>query len=436
MSAGRVGVRRVRRGRSPNCSATGAVVGTALLTVAAAGVVVNAFADRLARWDERPSGEPPRVRSEGGHALLAWPLPAAILTIDPATAEAAARAGAQVIEARAAPEGAASAPLEVHVAVTGRCPASCETCYLDAGPGSDAGVPLDGVLEELASMGVFEVAFGGGEGLLREDLLDLGRRARALGMVPNLTTSGFGLTEARARELALVFGQVNVSLDGLGETYRAIRGWDGAALGLAAIDHLVRAGVRVGVNSVIARPNLAELPAIGRALAARGVAEWQWLRLKPQGRGTSAWERLAPTTEELLGLWPAALAIEAETGLVLRWDCAMVPFLAAHRVPVEALEALAVEGCPGGRSLLARGVDGRWTPCSFAEGGAAGSAAATWDEGAQLRGWRERAARPPEPCASCEWAGVCGGGCRIVAAHLAGDPMAPDPQCPKVIACG
>lgn len=426
----------VRRGHAPNCSATGSVVGLALVSAVACAAVVNAFADRFAAWRRGgPTDDPtptPTFRPERFGGLLVWPLPAAVLFLDPQGARAAVEGGARIVGDRESPDQALSAPVEVHVAVTGRCPAACDGCYLDAGPdGSPPDPALDDDLRRLAAAGVLEIALGGGEVLLRDDLVALGERIRALGMVPNLTTSGFGLTPAHARRMAGVFGQVNVSLDGLGADYAAVRGWDGAALGLRAVRTLVEAGVRVGVNTVIARPNLGALEGMGAELARLGVAEWQWLRFKPAGRGRDAWERLAPEVGDLVGLWPRALTIERDTGLVLRWDCAMVPFLAAHGVPVEHLRTLAVEGCPGGRSLLARGLDGRWAPCSFADGDAADPDAA-WASSPRALRWRGRVAAPPEPCASCAWREVCGGGCRVVAAHLAGDELAADPQCPRV----
>jgi radical SAM protein with 4Fe4S-binding SPASM domain len=282
---------------------------------------------------------------------------------------------------------------------------------------------------------VLEVALGGGEVLLRDDALDVVDDVRARGMVPNLTISGFGLTDDKAARLARTVGQVNVSLDGLGETYGAVRGWEGASVGLRAIRRLREAGARVGVNTVLTRANVAELDRMADTLAELGVVEWQWLRFKPAGRGADAYARLALDPVEASSLWPRLLAIETRTGLVLRMDCALVPFLVAHGPPVEHLERLAVSGCPGGESLWSRTADGRWAPCSFAHGDATpadGDVARTWREADGLRAWRERAAAPPEPCGSCSYRAICRGGCRIVAAHLTGDALAPDPECPRV----
>ncbi|MEQ1508105.1 MAG: radical SAM protein, partial [Myxococcota bacterium] len=283
-----------------------------------------------------------------------------------------------------------------------------------------------------------------GESTPRAEVVALARRIRARGMVANLTTSGFQLDDAAAATAAALFGQVNVSLDGVDDAaYRGVRGWSGAGLGLRAIDRLVAAGARVGVNTVITRSNVDALPALGRALADRGITDWQWLRLKPVGRAAADYAERTPTADQLRALWPTALAIEADTGLPIRWDCAMVPFLAAHGLPVEALRALAVTGCPAGQSLLARTAGGGWTPCSFAHDAAeAGPVDAVWAAGGALTRWRGRVATLSaasggptlaEPCASCPYAEVCRGGCRVVAAFH-GDPGAPGPECPRVVA--
>ncbi|MCK6526678.1 radical SAM protein [Myxococcota bacterium] len=338
--------------------------------------------------------------------------------------------------APAAAAGALRAPTEVHLAVTSRCPARCSACYLPRGgaPAEPGGEEIRSALRQLASLGVFEVAFGGGEPVLRDDLLDLAREARDLGLVPNLTTSGIGLTAHAARRMAGLFGQVNVSLDGFGAGYEAVRGWDGTRTALAALERLGEAGVRAGVNTVLTRSNVGNLADMGAALAERGVAEWQWLRLKPAGDGAQVYETMALSADEALTLWPRALSVEAETGLAMRFDCALVPFLAAHGLPPDRLRRLGVEGCAGGHSLWSRGASGGYAPCSFVEAGAGGGAEAAeiWAADPVLGAWRRRAEDPPEPCASCDYREVCRGGCRVVARHRVGDAMAPDPECPRV----
>lgn len=482
------GIRSIRAGHSPNCSSAGSVITVALMSTVAAGVVVNLWADRLLRWmradpppesdpggpggggappttdpsggdgpnptgapaDPDPSAAParasnrrtapgsPRLRPEAEGAVLAWPEPPALLLVDDALADQLRARGVPEVGGGAAVPGGLSAPTEAHLAVTDRCPAACTGCYLSAGPDRPATEPGDlrERLDELAAMGVFEVAFGGGEALLREDLFDLAAHAQQLGMVANLTTSGFGLTPRRARQMAALFGQVNVSLDGLGETYAASRGWSGAARGLGALQMLTDAGVRCGVNTVLTRPLLGDtgaLDALGDAAAAAGAVEWQWLRYKPAGRGAAAWATLAPSPAQLDGVFPESLRQEARTGMVIRFDCALVPFVADAVGDAARLEQLGVVGCPGGVGLWARSADGGWAPCSFAPGQTTSAPLPErWRTDPTLQAWRARAEAPPAPCDQCAVARVCRGGCRVVAAHLVGDAMAPDPQCPRV----
>lgn len=425
-------IRRIRRGRSPNCSATGSVVGLALVSATAFAAVVNAFADRFGRWtdgDDPEGSEPPRLREEeDGTAVLRWADPVALLSLDRRQAAAAVAAGAVVVGGSApAVAGGQRAPDEVHVALTERCPASCTGCYLGADKeGADADeAALLSDLERLAAMGVFEVALGGGETGLDDRTLRVARHARALGMVPNLTTSGFGVTPEKARSAAEVFGQINISVDGLGEGYRAVRGFDGSRGALRVVRMLREAGARVGINTVLTRGNVEELPELAAVLQPLGIEDWQWLRFKPTGRGVGVYEAMRLTREQARGVFPLALQLE-ELGLTIRFDCALVPFLVEHEPPVERLVQLGISGCPGGQTLWSRNVDGRYAPCSFAEAGGR-----DWVDDDGLAAWRARAEAPPEPCASCTYRAVCRGGCRVVAAH-AGDWRAADPECVRV----
>lgn len=416
----------IRRGRAPNCSSAGMLVGAALASAVVGAAVLNAFADRFSRRGD-DGGE--RVRREDFGAIVAVEDPPALLFVDELPA-------GRTVGGRPSPQGALSAPTEVHLSVTERCPAACTGCYLSASPDREGPEPtfeaLRADLERLAEMGVFEVAFGGGEAVLRDDILTLGREARRLGLVPNLTTSGFGVTKARAREMAGIFGQVNVSLDGLGEAYIAVRGWDGQSVAEVALSHLREAGVRVGVNTVLSQRNFEHLPALARFLAQQDIADWQWLRFKPTGRGADAYSRLALIPEQADRLFSLALELEGELGLAVRFDCALAPFVVSHiEDPAHAMRLGAI-GCVGGESLLSRSADGRWSACSFASERSEGQVDEVWDEAEPLVAWRERAASPPEPCASCDYRPICRGGCRVVAAHLVGDAMAADPECPRV----
>lgn len=334
------------------------------------------------------------------------------------------------------PAPAPSRPLEVHVAVTARCPASCAGCYLDARPDGEA-PPFDEIvarLEAVAAAGAFTVAFGGGEPLTRPDLGRLAEAARALGLTPVVTTSGLGLGPDRARSLA-AFAQVNVSFDGRDADYGLVRGWEGAGVAERAMAALADAGVPFGVNVVLTRVSF---PALERTLARAeqlGAREAQLLRYKPAGRARSPEylaARLAP--DQVDALLPTLERIARATRLSLRIDCALVPFLSAHPVDPGVLARFGVLGCEAGRHLATVRVDGRAAPCSFAPASALDARVALADDAAWqadpvLAAWR--APHAVEPCASCPLAATCRGGCRVVAEHLGG-ALGPDPECPRV----
>jgi radical SAM protein with 4Fe4S-binding SPASM domain len=329
-------------------------------------------------------------------------------------------------------------PLEVHVAVTSRCGAGCTGCYVDARPDGEV-PPLSVIvtrLRAIAESGVFTVAFGGGEPLSRPDLGELAEAARALGLTPVVTTSGIGMTRERAFSLQS-FAQVNVSYDGEAGDYARVRGFDGAKIAERAMDLLKEADVPFGVNVVLTRATFASLERTVARAEALGALEAQLLRYKPAGRARSAEylaTRLSPAQVE--GLLPALSRIASARAIALRIDCALLPFLSAHRIDPATLARFGVFGCEASRHLAAVRVDGAVAPCSFGPSAevdvvSAFREAGGWGESATLQAWRT----PPEaePCRSCPIHAACRGGCRVVAAHLTGE-LGPDPECPRVAA--
>ncbi len=260
------------------------------------------------------------------------------------------------------------APLEAHLAVTARCPAGCSGCYLDAR--ADGEVPAFDVLAarlaSIAEAGVFTVAFGGGEPLTRPDLGELATRARKLGLVPVVTTSGIGLTAERAESLR-DFAQINVSYDGQGEVYEGVRGYDGAVIAERAMGHLLDAGVPFGVNVVLTRDSFGALAATLARARSLGAREAQLLRYKPAGRAASLdylARRLTP--EQVDDLLPTLERIALVVAIALRVDCALVPLLSSRDLDAATLARLGVFGCEASRHLAAVTVGGAISPCSFA----------------------------------------------------------------------
>jgi radical SAM protein with 4Fe4S-binding SPASM domain len=332
--------------------------------------------------------------------------------------------------------GPLAAPLEAHLQLTNRCDAGCQGCYTGATPHGAAGEwgleEWKRAVDALADAGVFHLALGGGESATLPWLGALARHARARGLVPNLTTSGLAGLDALL-EIADLFGQINVSMDGVGRDYAAVRGFDGFARADAALIALRRRKKEVGLNCVVTRANFKGLDALFAHARRRRLNEVELLRFKPAGRGARAYDALRCTDAQHRLFLPTILGLARRHRVRVRVDCSYTPMIAWHDPGAELCAKLAVYGCTGGDFLIGARASGVMTACSFAappEGKpAVTDLAAYWsraDAFGAFRRWRDAA----EPCASCAYHHLCRGGCRVVADHAG---AVADPECPKVV---
>jgi radical SAM protein with 4Fe4S-binding SPASM domain len=429
-------------------------LGATLGRLAARGVdSARAVIERVQQARRHP---PRRARLERFGAILQLTAPRALVFVDRAFARRVLAVGGEGGRATGRPaiwsgpetelgDAPLSAPLEAHLQLTNRCDAGCQGCYTGASPD---GAPNEWGLAEwtraidhLADAGVFHVALGGGESAVLPWLGELADHARRRGIIPNLTTSGLAGLEAL---LAICdrFGQINVSLDGLGATYARVRGFDGFARADAAIRALRARKREVGINVVVTRHNFGELDALFAYAARARLSEIELLRFKPSGRGARAYGELRCDDAQHRVFLPTILAAAKRHAVRVKVDCSYTPMLAHHGLDRARLAELCVYGCTGGDFLVGAKPGGQLTACSFAAPPPAPAPGADrprvtelgayWDvPGAfgAFRTWRE--AR--EPCASCAYHSLCRGGCKVVSAHVAGDPSAPDPECPRVV---
>lgn len=335
-------------------------------------------------------------------------------------------------------DGTLAAPTEVHLTLTRRCNLRCPHCYTDSSPeGPEPLSTADAkeIVDELARMGVFHLALGGGESFLRADLFEIAAYARSKGIVPNLTTNGFAVDRTRA-ERSRVFGRVNVSFDGVGPKYRLVRVTDGFDVAMRGVRFLQEAGVEVGANVVVTRENFDHLQETVEFAAGIGLADLEFLRLKPGGRGAHVYELQKMTRGQGERIFPLVLAWMERYGIEIKLDCSFTPFVCWHEPDPETLERFCVVGCDGGNSLAGIGADGGLRPCSF-EGESSGdarSAREDWTRRGILEDYRRWTARAPMPCRECPYLSVCKGGCHVVARRATGTVFEPDPDCPRVLA--
>ena len=377
-------------------------------------------------------------RAESFGAIVQLPWPRALVFIDRAFARSlgldAAWSGAQP----AVGDTPLSAPLEAHLQLTNRCDAGCKGCYTGATPQGAAGewglAEWKRAIDELARVGVFHVALGGGESVDLPWLGDLALHARDRGIVPNLTTSGLSNLD-RLLSICDLFGQINVSLDGLGDTYARVRGFDGFARADAALVALRRRKRAVGVNIVVTRENFDELGGLFAHARRRRLNEIELLRFKPSGRGIRAYQSLVCTDAQHRALYPTIRRLAVRHRMRVRVDCSYTPMLAHHDPGADMMAKLSVYGCTGGDFLVGAKASGVLTACSFAapppDRPTVDDVGAYWSTSGAFgafRTWRDA----DEPCASCPYHELCRGGCKVVS-RLTGALSDPDPECPRVV---
>ena len=323
-----------------------------------------------------------------------------------------------------------AAPFEAHLTLSNRCDLGCQGCYIDSRPDSQELDPDTWVrvLEKLASLGVYHVALGGGESLSWDLLVSLALKARELGMTPNLSTSGRNLTPAVVKRLS-VFERIHLSMDGVGETYKSVRGHDGFVPALMSLRILKAYHPQVGVNCVVARSNADELEPLFRLLNESGVRDLELLRFKPAGRGVDLFESLDLTPRQSAGLFSRVMALGRRYRMRVRMDCSFTPHVCAAGYSPGVLFKMGLAGCVGGSWLVGVNPQGRLGGCSFDTGSQSWSDLGDREVMRHFLDWTRNA---PEPCGSCRFLQVCRGGCHVVARQVSGSFFSPDPGCPIV----
>jgi radical SAM protein with 4Fe4S-binding SPASM domain len=334
------------------------------------------------------------------------------------------------------PRETLSAPTEVHLVVSRQCSAGCKSCYVDATP-QGAALSLTqakAALDRLAASGVFHVALGGGEALDLDYLFEIAQHARALGILPNLTTAGLTMSPETARRCR-VFGQINVSVDGVGAGYRDARGFDGFARAERALRLLREVKREVGINCVVSRSSFEHLGAVAALAKRLKLNELELLRFKPAGRGIANFAEEDLTEAQAKEIFPLARRLLLRHRVRIKLDCSFAPMVFWHRPSARVARFFGVVGCEGGNLLASVMPDGALTGCSF--GGP--TEASIFDEAGTRRAFdqgftafRDYVSQAAEPCRSCDYLTLCKGGCRVVAKEK-GDWWQPDPGCPKVV---
>ena len=322
-----------------------------------------------------------------------------------------------------APLPVLSAPSLVDFQITNQCYLNCPHCYADSVP-SGAHAPLDDVkmaLDQVAELGCFQVAIGGGEPLLHPQLGEILAHCHALGMVPNLTTSGLHLDDEKIALIRRYCGAVGVSLEGVGDAFGTYRK-SGFRRFLTTLERFRENDIPVVLQVTLNTEVYAQLDEVVAFCGAQpdlyGVI---FLAFKPVGRGAGYGTPLSvlPAGEVHQRLQDCFMTLSKTTRV--GFDCCLTAGVIGPGSDFDAHAARYLEGCSALRSSIGISSTLDVMPCTFTPGHAVGnlheqSLREIWS-GLNTRRFRQQMADRAgsnAQCSSCQKYSFCLGGCPVM----------------------
>lgn len=322
------------------------------------------------------------------------------------------------------------APLTINWAINNSCNFSCRHCYSRA----DVGDEIDGptlclCLERVAKAGVMSVNFGGGEPLLRQDLMDIASCAATKGMRVSMNSNGYLIDRERAFMLkAAGFSKVGISIDShLAAIHDEFRGVPGShERAVNALEHLQEAGLKTSISTVICKLNHQQVVPLIQLAEQLQVEQLNFHNFKCSGLGLSNKDELDLTPQEWQQFYVEAIK-EKQCGrkLDISLDDPIIASLGMQNTNNM------VKGSVCGKLSLNIKSNGDITPCGFIPivigNILTDDLRELWKSSPVLEKLRNKVATGK--CTGCSDYHECLGGCSARALALTGDFNSPDPHC-------
>jgi radical SAM protein with 4Fe4S-binding SPASM domain len=314
----------------------------------------------------------------------------------------------------------------------------CPHCYASAGKRSLLELTTEeskALIDQLASAGVFRIAFSGGEPLIRKDILELCEYATKKKIKTSITTNATLLTESLAKKLYdCGVDTVQVNLEGAHrKTHDQVRPntFDKT---LSAAKMLKEIGFNVLVGTVVTRSNLEEVPEIYKIAESLGAYSYRLLRLIPTGRGKNQIHNTLtkPYYQRFMQLYREMRTKKKKTELILGCYWCFAQLLCCIKVYSRP--------CGAGISICSMTPDGYVIPCSlFSDPTIVATLPVNnirdkdfkeiWMNSEVMKAMRAVPESLIGKCSFCIYKNVCSGGCRAETYSLTGNLFESDPMC-------
>ncbi len=336
-----------------------------------------------------------------------------------------------------------------------RCNLTCKHCYSISAdtnfPGELSTEQVFAVMDDLKAFRVPVLILSGGEPLLRPDIFDIAKRAKAKGFYVGLSSNGTLITEANIGQIAECdFNYVGVSLDGLGATHDKFRRLEGAFdASLQGIRLCRDLGLKIGVRFTMTQDNAQDLPGLLKLVEDERIDRFYFSHLNYAGRGN---KNRKDDAQHQLTRWAMDLLFETcwdyhQRGLEKEFttgnnDADGVYFLhwVRRRFPDKAAHVEAKLRQWGGNSsgINVANIDnlGNVHPDTMWWHYTLGNVkerpfSQIWPDTADplMAGLKQYPRAVKGRCGSCAYLPICNGNTRVRAQQMTGDPWAEDPGC-------
>jgi len=336
-----------------------------------------------------------------------------------------------------------------------RCNLTCKHCYSISAdrdfPGELDTDEVFTVMDDLRSFAVPVLILSGGEPLLRPDIFEISRRAKAMGFYVGLSTNGTLIDTDNIESIAEVgYDYVGVSIDGMRETHDRFRRLQGAFDASLEGIRLCRAhGIKVGLRFTMTQDNARELPELLALMDDEDVDKFYLSHLNYAGRGNRnrRSDVVHRTTRWAMDLLFDVCLADAQAAREREFvtgnndaDAVYLIHWARRRFPEQVSHLRRVLARWGGNSsgINIANIDnlGNVHPDTFWWHYDLGNVrerpfSEIWrDESEPLMAGLRMHPRPVEGrCGACTYLDVCGGNTRVRAHQLTGNVWAEDPAC-------
>ena len=336
-----------------------------------------------------------------------------------------------------------------------RCNLTCKHCYSISAdtdfPNELSTEQVFEVMDDLKRFRVPVLILSGGEPLLRPDIFEIARHAKAMGFYTALSSNGTLIDDANVESIAAVgFDYLGISIDGIGETHDRFRRKEGAFEAAMRGLRLCRErGIKVGLRFTMTQDNATELPQVLHLMTTEKIDKFYFSHLNYAGRGnknrrddvflnTTRWA-MDLLLERALADVRNGRHTEFVTGnndadgvYMLHWVRRHYPERAAHMRD----KLVRWGGNSSGVNVANIDNQGNVHPDTMWWNYNLGNVrerpfSEIWTDTSDpiMAGLKARPRRVGGRCGRCAHFDICAGNTRVRALQLTGDPWAEDPAC-------